>query len=906
MQPVSTRGTESAGAVSTGTVARTRRGRAFLIVVAGLATTLGACRSEDFRLPGTRKGAPLPPPTNRTPGVVVNTGTPAPRHTTTTTTSAPAQPGVSLDALRAEKSVREQARAQLVHHYTQIGDAAFAESRFEDAEKAYSDVLDLDSTNEHARSRLQQVGALLGRRGYTEGATLEMASGHRRAQSEQAKAEVAMLVRDARLKEEVGDAEAAVAMYEKALVIVRLYPATTDFDPTEAGLVKMLESARMRADVAADQRRKTQLDEAREQARLEAMRERRQRTARVDELLRQANRAMERQSYQVAENLANEVLTIDRGNDAAKRLREIARDARFAAADDELQRRLLEEWKYVFADLRDAYTPQTAHYTFPESWNDVQSKRTPRHLSQSATTDEDPRTQDIRNRLEAERTTVAFSETPIDEAVDYLRRVSGTNIVVLPSAVEGKSDDELVIDLRLNSEDSVASILNTITKLKGLAWNIEDGVVQITTPEEAMGDYVVRLYDVKDLATPIVNFPADEINLDPSGEAVFEEDVPEPVAAFELDAIGDLITNNVDRTVWEEDGTVSPLEPGTLVIKAPADTHAKVQALLDGLRGAGGLQVSIETRFITVEDNFLREVGVDLRGLGDNTGGVGVAGKGGVPGVGGITVPSTFDDLFFGSAGTPGGIGTSNDTGLFYNLNSDGDIRARFENLFDSALGKPGVLTSLGGFSFQGTMIDDTQLEVILRAVEKSDRQTVVVAPRLTAYNGQRANVTVLNQLSYIADFDVEIAQLSQIGDPIVQTLRDGVMLDLRPTVTADRRFITMELRPTVALLQRPIATFSTTLANGPPVTIQLPELRVQRIRTTVTMPDGGTLMLGGLKFFEERRLNSGVPWLSKIPLATFFFSRRGTYLEKRNLLVLIRAHILRPEENEPGTAFAR
>ena len=181
------------------------------------------------------------------------------------------------------------------------------------------------------------------------------------------------------------------------------------------------------------------------------------------------------------------------------------------------------------------------------------------------------------------------------------------------------------------------------------------------------------------------------------------------------------------------------------------------------------------------------------------------------------------------------------------------------------------------------------------------DRSTVVVAPRLTAYNGQRANVTVLNQVSYISDFDVEIAQASQIGDPIVQTLRDGVILDLRPVVSSDRRFITMELRPTVAILTRPIATFQTTLANGPPVTIQLPELQIQRIRTTVTMPDNATLLLGGLKFFEEKRLDSTVPWLDKIPIASFFFSRKGTYLEKRNVLVLIRARILRPEENEPG-----
>jgi type II secretory pathway component GspD/PulD (secretin) len=205
--------------------------------------------------------------------------------------------------------------------------------------------------------------------------------------------------------------------------------------------------------------------------------------------------------------------------------------------------------------------------------------------------------------------------------------------------------------------------------------------------------------------------------------------------------------------------------------------------------------------------------------------------------------------------------------------------------------------------SVQAVYLDDTQLEVILRAVEKNQRIEEIAAPRLTVYDTQRANVSVMTQNSYVQDFDVEIAQAAAIGDPIVQTIRDGIILDVKPIVSADRRFITMELRPTVAILTRPIATFQTTLAQGPPVTIQLPELQIQRVRTTVTMPDGGTLLLGGLKFMEERRLDSSVPWLNKVPILAFALSRKGTYEERRNLLVLIRARIVRPEENEPSAS---
>ncbi len=877
------------------------------LALAGAALTLGACKSGELPFFGTSEKATAAEPANATTESTVAGKSAAPE----TSQGKPAAGkskggGPSMDQLRRDKQVRDQARQTLIGHYMKMGDEAFADSRFEDSEKAYGSVLDLDGTNERARRRMQQIGAALGKRGPTEGDAFEHARNSRMVRTQQAKAEVANLVTTAQAKESLGDADAAVKLYDKALVIANLYPSTVDFQPTADGLRSMIAGAKSRAEAADDASRKKALAEAREQARMEAARQRAAQSSRVDSLLRQANQAMEKGGYQLAENLANEVLESDPRNASAKRLREIARDARHAEMDDTVRARLLDEWKHVFADLRDAYTPQIEDYTFPDSWTQIQAGRSAPLLSGAAKMVDDPKTRDVKNRLAASRTTVNFSETSIDDAVEYLSRISGTNIVVLPDAREGRSDDELVIDLKLDSPESVDRILNLITTFRGLAWNVAAGVVQITTPEAARGDSVVQLYDVKDLATPILNFPGEEVNLDPTGEAFFDEEIPEPQAEFLLDAIRELIEQNVDPTVWEEGGSLEGLEPGTLVVKAPPETHAKIISLLNGLRGAGGLQVAIETRFITVEDNFLQEVGVDLRGLGDQTGGGGVAGKGGIAGPGGLTIPVTFDDLFFGSAGTPQGIGSGNDLGLFFNLNSDGDIRARFENLFDTALGKSGVLTNLGGLSFQGTLIDDTQLEVILRAVEKSDRSTLVVAPRLTAYNGQRANVTVLNQISYISDFDVEIAQAAQIGDPIVQTLRDGVILDLRPVVTADRRFITMELRPTIALLQRPIRTFQTTLANGPPVTIQLPELRIQRVRTTVTMPDGGTLMLGGLKFFEERRLESTVPWIDKIPIASFFVSRKGTYLEKRNLLVLIRARILRPEENEPGSAISR
>ena len=214
------------------------------------------------------------------------------------------------------------------------------------------------------------------------------------------------------------------------------------------------------------------------------------------------------------------------------------------------------------------------------------------------------------------------------------------------------------------------------------------------------------------------------------------------------------------------------------------------------------------------------------------------------------------------------------------------------------------MLTGTGGLSFQWTFLNDLQLQMVLRAVSKSERVELVTAPRLLVFNTARSNVTVTNQVAYVQDYDVEIAQAASIADPIISVVQDGVILDVRPVVSADRRFITLELRPTVATLQRPIDTLVTSLGvSGNSVVIQLPEIDISRVRTSVPMPDGGTVLLGGFKIHENQDLRSGVPILNKIPLVRFLFERKGNFVTNRKLLVLLKADIVILQEHEPTPA---
>jgi type II secretory pathway component GspD/PulD (secretin) len=86
---------------------------------------------------------------------------------------------------------------------------------------------------------------------------------------------------------------------------------------------------------------------------------------------------------------------------------------------------------------------------------------------------------------------------------------------------------------------------------------------------------------------------------------------------------------------------------------------------------------------------------------------------------------------------------------------------------------------------------------------------------------------------------------------------------------------------------------------------IQLPTITVTRVRTTVTVPDEGTVLLGGQRLVTELQIETGVPVLSKIPILNRFFTNRIESKEEQTLLILVKPTVLiqseQEEKNFPG-----
>src|SRR5438105_12212409 len=111
--------------------------------------------------------------------------------------------------------------------------------------------------------------------------------------------------------------------------------------------------------------------------------------------------------------------------------------------------------------------------------------------------------EDAVRKLETMKVTVNFEDVRLPEAVDYLRDVTGLNLVLLPRAME--KDGESKIRLKVK-ELSVKSVLKLLLSSRGLTATYRDGAVVILPKEDLQDSAVMRMFDVRALQVKIQDF----------------------------------------------------------------------------------------------------------------------------------------------------------------------------------------------------------------------------------------------------------------------------------------------------------------------------------------------------------------------------------------------------------------
>jgi general secretion pathway protein D len=351
-----------------------------------------------------------------------------------------------------------------------------------------------------------------------------------------------------------------------------------------------------------------------------------------------------------------------------------------------------------------------------------------------------------------------------------------------------------------------------------------------------------------------------------------------------------LITDTVDRNSWRdaggEAGAISEIG-GQLVITQTIENHDSIVELIGKLREARALEVSIEARFITVSSGFLNRVGIDLDfyfNLGSK-----FSPPSGVttPAVNGSATRTMMGALQNGPLGLPG-----------------------FTNTIGS--GGTGIGSAVGAipaFSFGGQFLDDVQVSFLIEATQAHSSTRELTAPRITLFNGQRAYISLSKEETYISGTESQVGDNSNAQDVETDTVTSGTVLDVEATVSADRRYVTMTIRPQVSVSDlnnkvniNPDAAIDPDdpqAGDEQPLEITLPIITTRDLQTTVSVPDGGTLLLGGQKESTTVERELGVPVLSKVPFLRRLFTNTGETRDESTLMIMVKPSIIIQSEKE-------
>lgn len=787
--------------------------------------------------------------------------------------------------------IQGERRTALVQNYIATAQNLRSKGELQAAKLELLRAKDLSPNDDEVRSLLASVQAELGEPAGSITTYGEEMARIQQIAEERARVNVEMQVQKAKAAMAERNFAGAIEQLRLAALTIELKDQVDWMD-----LPAQVNAAKAEAEKAYDaQQRATQAAqnaELAERLRAEHQAKEARRRAQVDALLQQAQVAFEARRFPYAQELSYKAMQLEPQNAIAYEMHTASvKAARDSVTDDYHMQRAKAIRKMLEAD-EELKVPQTSILELDSVIWERANNRAGFNRRTAAVID--PMDQAVWDKVRTEQLgKLSYTEETGEflDVVKQLNLITGVQIIVTPEAREVVSSESLKVVIELVGAISLRDFLNhMIGRSENLAWTVKNGVVLVGNKSQAAGTIVTNIYPVKDLVFKRTQFLPPTIRDIPGEDS---GDTPriggegeDPIAYIEVGELVNNLKEYTDPAYWETEGVdLRAEDTGFIAVTASPEMHEKILSVLADMRRFAAPIVTIDSKFLTISRNFLMEVGVDIRGLG------GSGNKGDV---------ATLDDVTNGlqnnaSRGLDNG-GTGDPAanplaGAFFNDGGDGDVRGRTENYFAQDLGR--VLSPTGGLTAGWTLIDDTQLNVILRAVQKQQDAEIVNSQILSVLNRERGHVAVINQTAYVRDFDVEVAQAAFIADPKVDVIQDGFVLDVQPVVHHDRKYVTLNLNPTVAELSRPIPTFTTSLAGSTlPVTLQLPNLVVTNFSTTVKVPDGGTVLLGGLRQVLTKERRAEVPILANLPLISFLFKQEGSVDENRSLMVMVRAQI--------------
>ena len=180
-----------------------------------------------------------------------------------------------------------------------------------------------------------------------------------------------------------------------------------------------------------------------------------------------------------------------------------------------------------------------------------------------------------------------------------------------------------------------------------------------------------------------------------------------------------------------------------------------------------------------------------------------------------------------------------------------------------------------------GKVVPNFYLDI--KAMESAGTLKIRSTPKLATINGHKAYLTSGETTYYAVTsqtfFGSQVPQTSEIRNYV--PIDADLSLEILPFVSGDGQ-ITLDIQ----VLQS--AFNGERIAEDAP-----PGITSREFSSIVRMEDQDVVVLGGIESIRKDDSGSGVPFLARVPIIKWLFSKRRREATKRNLNILIRPTVI-------------
>lgn len=213
--------------------------------------------------------------------------------------------------------------------------------------------------------------------------------------------------------------------------------------------------------------------------------------------------------------------------------------------------------------------------------------------------------------------------------------------------------------------------------------------------------------------------------------------------------------------------------------------------------------------------------------------------------------------------------------------------------------------------------LNEDQARKFLQAVEGDVRTNIMHAPKLIVSDGKEGSVRCMEQQFFVTGLHA-VRQGEQLAVcPKTETFSTGFELVVQPTILKERGAVAVKVKTGLRSLdgEKPslfpvVVPVTPVSKDGKPLKpvvftqyLQQPRFTTLSMQGELTIPDGGSALLGGWKRVSEGRCEYGPPVLSKVPYVNRLFKNVGYSKSVENVLVMVTARIVAGEAKETAQA---